>query len=201
MQTRRYQSSFHVCEFFQLEQHYLLIAAKKGKKNRSFLLCNAFWHIKLRGKSSRAHVHRLWSKLCKISYEVHAAGGWFIGGKVTVTGDVWPIFSSSKHICSAQELHQLCFSLSLSSLFPSLWCSLSPCSHSLGASSTNSPLPVSLLLLAFFQLCLFTPSHCLLFLLSHFPACSVCVGVRLQIHLSEIALKLFFKLWMKQHLP
>lgn len=122
----------------------------------------------------------------------------------TVTGDVWPIFSSSKHICSAQELHQLCFSLSLLfshpsdalslSLRPLTWC------FSIQPTTFGVPLSVSLLLLAFFQLCLSSPSSFIPWP-SHFPACSACVGVRLQLCVSQTTFKLFYSVWIKQHLP
>lgn len=129
-------------------------------------------------------------------YEVHTAGSWFSGGKGTVTGDVWPIFSSSKHICSAQELHQLC--LYLSPPFPSLWFSLSPRPFSWCVSfsfipqcgsASLPPLSGSSLLL-------------LLFLL-HSPACSTCVGVTDKLRISQTALNLCYGAAnaIKQHLP
>lgn len=177
METNKSQSSFHVWTHWT------------QWKRIFFLLCDAFWRKKHTGKFSRTHVHRLCCKLCRISYEVHTAQSWFSGGKGTVTGDVWPIFSSSKCICSAQELHQLCFSLS--PLFPSLWCSLSPCGHSLGASPSQSTnhlrccsTTLPLLLLAFLQLCLSSLSSFL-----HPYSCSACVGVRLY---SQATLKLFY---------
>lgn len=127
---------------------------------------------KPRGKFSRAHFYWLWSKLCRISHKVHTARSWFSEEKGTVTGDVWPIFSSSKHICSAQELHQLCSSLSLSFLFSFPYDALSlPAAsrlvllHLAQLTTFTAALPVSLLPLAFFQIPSFSCFYVLLLLL------------------------------------
>lgn len=121
----------------------------------------------------------------------------------TVTGDVWPIFSSSKRICPAQELHQLCFflplslSLSFVSFFPfplMLARSLPAATHSV-LLHRGQPTTVALLLLAFFQLCL---SFLLPLFYFYFP---VSLSGLFCMCRCETALKLFCTGWIKQRLP
>lgn len=101
-----------------------------------------------------------------------------------------------QHICSAQELLQLCFSVSFPfslmlslPLQPFAWCfsiSLRPSTHSAALLPSSS---------AGFQLCLSSPSRLLLHLLSLYsPACSE--GVTELCH-SLIVLELFCSVWIK----
>lgn len=55
-----------------------------------------------------------------------------------VAGDAWPIFNSSKCICSAQKLHQLCLLPLFLPILPLPSDALAPCGHSLGASRSQS---------------------------------------------------------------
>lgn len=153
---------------------------------RSFLLCSAIWHTKLEVKVAATVPHQLWS-IYYAGFDIRCIleGSWFSGGRVTVTGDVWPIFSSSIHICSAQELHQLRFPLPLSLFsfpFP-LMLSLPAATllvllHLAQPTAFSDALLVSLLLLAFFQHCSSTPPHLLPFFLSLLCCLSLQVGVK-----------------------
>lgn len=150
------------------------------------LLCNAFWHKKLRRNFSRACVHRLRSNYAGFCIKCILQEVGSVEGREQSL-EMCDLYSAAPNtfVLLRSCISFASLSLSLLSSLPSD--AVSPPAatrlvllHLSQPTTFGAPLPVSLLLRHFSSsVCSLLPPP--LFPPSHSPACSACVGVRLQL--------------------